>query len=156
MRHKCSKQVLGTLCLFLAAVTDLIEAEPAELKRRGNSLSAVEVVAVAAGSWTMGKMHSNRSAWVPESQRPERVFDNGSHHGLGRVGDHGHRSGPSSVDGSRRRRNSLSVVGHDSEYLRSSLHAFAGTLSFPSFTNTWWVRKKRINAIPKNTSAALM
>lgn len=102
-------------------MAELIDAEPLELKRRGKSLTAVEV---PSGSWTVGKTHSNRPA--------ERTSDHSSS-GTSRMSDHGNRG--VSVDAGRRR-NSLSMLGHDSAAFRSSLragpvnvHAFAGVLS---------------------------
>lgn len=116
----------------MAAVADLIDAEPLQLSRRGYSLSAVEV---PGGSWTVGKMHSNRPA--------EKTSEHSTQHGTNRASDHSTHGGSRvslSDHGNRRvsldvarRRNSLSMVGHDAAAVRSSLragpvniHAFAG------------------------------
>ena len=113
-------------------MADLLDAEPLGLKRRGKSLSTVEV---PGGSWTVGKMHSNKP--------PERASDNSVEHGVNRTSDHSASGGSRAADhGNRgasldagRRRNSLSMVGHDSAVVRSSLrappvniHAFAGVI----------------------------
>ncbi len=75
----------------MSAVSELADLEPLDLHRRGTSLTTVEV---AAGSWTVGKMI-------------------GAHN---RISDHGVMAGAGS-----RRRNSLSLVGHDSSAFRSAL-----------------------------------
>ena len=113
-------------------MADLVDAEPLELKRRGSSLTTVEV---PGGSWTVGKMHSNRPA--------ERTSDHSAGAGMNRTSDHSTSGGSRAADhGNRgvsldvgRRRNSLSLVGHDAAAVRSSLrvgpvniHAFAGVI----------------------------
>ena len=109
----------------MASVADLVDAEPVELNRRGYSLNAV---GVPGGSWTVGKMHSNR---------PTEKTSNHSTHGGNRVSDHGNRGVSLEV---ARRRNSLSmVVGHDAAAVRGALragpvniHAFAGVINTSS------------------------
>ena len=104
----------------MAAVADLIDAEPLELKRRGKSLTAMEG---PGGSWPMGKIHSNRPA--------ERTSDTSTHSGS-RMGDFSNR-GVSLDVGCRR--SSLSMLGPDAAAFRSSLragpvsiHALAGVV----------------------------
>lgn len=132
-----------------------MDAEPLELNTRGMSMTAVEF---PGGSWTVGKLHSSNPRTVERipdhstqhgfkrtsdhsTHGGNRLLDHGafggnrlSDHGGGysgnRVGDHGNRG--VSLDATRRR-NSLSMVGHDSAAIRSALggsplniHAFAG------------------------------
>lgn len=139
----------------MAAVADLLDAQPLELSRRGSSMSAVEV---PGGSWTVGKLHSSNPRTVERTSDHstqhgiKRTSDHITHgvnrvsdhstHGGNRLLDHGNGFGGSKVgdNGNRgvsldmtRRRNSLSMVGHDAAAFRSSLggsplniHAFAG------------------------------